>query len=90
MLRNLDLFSLDRRQLQGDLPVAKGGYKIAGGGFFFKDVRMRRNAFILKERCFRLDIMKHFFCSEDSETLEQMTQRSDRCHKPENIQGQVG
>lgn len=44
---------------------------------------MRRNGFILKEGWFRLDILKKFFCSEDSETLEQVTQRSGRWHKPE-------
>lgn len=92
MLRNLGLLSLDRRQLQGDFPVPKGGYKTAGGAFFTRmcSVRMRKNGFILKEGWFRLDTLKKFFCSEGSETLQQVTQRSSRCHKPENIQGQVG
>ncbi|PKU42076.1 hypothetical protein llap_7615 [Limosa lapponica baueri] len=59
-LRQLELFSLEKRRLQGDLIVA---YRRDGEGLFFRKCsdRMRGNSFKLKEGGFRLDIGKKFF-----------------------------
>ncbi|KAK4810170.1 hypothetical protein QYF61_010482 [Mycteria americana] len=66
-LRELGLFSLQKRRLQEDLVAdfqyLKGDYKKAGEGLFTRACsdRTRVNGFKLKEGAFRLDIRKKFF-----------------------------
>ncbi|KFP92582.1 hypothetical protein N311_13148, partial [Apaloderma vittatum] len=66
-LRELGLFSLEKRRLWGHLITAfqklKGTYRKAGQGIFTRVSRnrTRRNGFKLKENRFRLDLRKKFF-----------------------------
>jgi len=66
-LRELGLFSLQKRKLQGDLTAAfqylKGAYRKDGGNLFSKTCcdRTKSNGFKLREGRFRLNIRKKFF-----------------------------
>jgi len=91
-LRELGLFSLEKRRVQGDLTAAfqyfKGAYEKDGDKLFSEACcdRTRGNCFKLKGDRFKLDIRKKFFTLG----VEQVAQSSGGCPIPGTIQGRVG
>jgi len=87
-LRQLGLFSLEKRRLQGDLIAAfqylEGAYGKDGEGLFVGECsdRTRGNSFKLKEGRFRLEIL---YC-EGGETRTS----GCGCPLPGSVEGQVG
>ena len=91
-LRELGLFSLEKRRVQGHIIAAfqyfKGTCKKVRERLFTRPCRdgTRRSSFKLKEGRLRLHIRKNFFYHESSEALEQVAQRS--CYTG-SVQSQV-
>ena len=87
-MRQLGLFSLEKRRLQGDLIAAfqylEGAYGKDGEGLFVGECsdRTRGNSFKLKEGRFRLEIL---YC-EGGETCTS----GCGCPLPGSVEGQVG
>jgi len=80
-LRELELFSLEKRRLQGDVIVTfqyfKGAYKEDGDTLFGRACcdGTKSNGFKPREGRFRLDIRNKFFYNEGGGTLAQVAQR---------------
>jgi len=94
-LRELGLFSLDERRLQGDLIAAfqylRGAYKKDGDKCFSRACcnRTRDSGFKLKDGRFRLDIRKKFFTIRVVKHWNRLPRQVVDAI-PGNFQGQVG
>ena len=95
-LRELGLFSLEKRRLQGDLIAAfqhlKGAYKQEGSQLLerVENCRTRGNGLKLREGRFRVDVRGKFF-TESGQVLEQLPREIvDAPSIPGGVQGQIG
>ena len=92
-LKELGLFSLEKRRLQGDLIAAfqhlKGAYKQEGNQLLerVENCRTRGNGLKLREGRFRVDVRGKFF-TESGEVLEQLPREAvDALSIPGGVQG---
>jgi len=90
-LRDLGLFSLEKRSLWGNFQYLKVTYSKAGEIIFTRAGcdRTRENGFKLEEGRFRLSIRKKFFTVRVV-TLKQVAQQGCECPLSGSIQGQTG
>ena len=89
-LRELVLFGLERRRLQGDLRAAL--QDLMGDRLCSRICcdRTRRNGFKLKQGGFRQDMRKKAFYNKGDEALEQVAWRCGGSPALGDIQGQAG